>query len=151
MDSGVSAGEAGGVFAGVIALLAALGKGAKWLFDWKGAREDSERKRLTAWEDSLDRREKAHREEIEAELGALKAEQEEQGRKLFAAVGLQRLLHLALSEVTIELEKHAPDSMAIQHARVLLHPEFRPDMLSPTPTPGELMKLAKELDRRLQE
>lgn len=56
-DPTAAAGEAGGIFAGTIALLYALGKGAAWLLNWREARAQSRAAKLQAWHDELQKRE----------------------------------------------------------------------------------------------
>lgn len=91
MDN-LSAGEVGGVLAGAIAVLAALGKGLQWLFNWQGAREDSERARLQKWEEALDRRDKEQREQTDKRLHAMEKKVGVMSMALFEAIGeLQRL------------------------------------------------------------
>lgn len=148
MDNGVSAGEIGGVVAGLVALLAALGKGAQWIFNWKGAREDARAARLKAWEDSLDRREKAHREETEQELAEFRAEVGVQGRQISETLALLNITRTALELVTARLRQVAPDSPELEHAEALLRPSFlRPTSL-PVPIPEDMMALSRELQRK---
>lgn len=106
MDSGVSAGEVGGVFAGLVALLAALGKAGQWLINWKDARENSRAARLAAWEASLDRREQEHREQTVRELHAV-------NKKLSAVAG-------ALFEALAELQRIEPANPMLVRAKLIL-------------------------------
>lgn len=52
-----SAGEAGGIFAGIVAVLATVGAGLRWLFHWVERRASSRAAKLQAWHDELHSRE----------------------------------------------------------------------------------------------
>lgn len=128
MDTGgVSPGEIGGVFAGIVALLATFGKGFAWLVNLKGARENSRAARLAAWEKSLDRRE----EEQRAEQARARAEAEE---RMHTMERRMRLLSAALFEMVAEVQRLDPDSAALAKARGALiaaypvEPELPEDM-----------------------
>lgn len=108
MDN-LTAGEVGGVFAGAVAALAALGKGLAWLLDWNDARTSGREARLEAWERSLVDREKAYREEIEGQLATTRAE-------LARVEADFTTLRAVLAEVTAELHRHVPDSPALARA-----------------------------------
>lgn len=126
---GVSAGEVGGVFAGIVAGLAAIGKGIAWMLNWKDARENSRAARLHAWEQSLDRREKEHREETEARLGAVESKLSAVSMALFEAIG--------------ELQRLDPFSPILASARLVLQQAYPvdPDM------PAEIKALIRRVDR----
>src|SRR3546814_3018803 len=64
-DPGVSAGEVGGIFAGSIALLAAIGQGIKWLLNFRERQADSRSAKLQAWHEELQAREKRIEEKQE--------------------------------------------------------------------------------------
>jgi hypothetical protein len=111
------AGQAGGIFAGVIAALVAIGKGVGWLINWKGARERSEAARLRAWEQSLDRREQKQRMETEHRLAAFED-------KLSA-------VSLVSFEMLGELQRLDPASPTLVRAREVLRKVFPVDPDSP--------------------
>lgn len=128
MDSGVSPNEAGGVFAGIVAALFALGKGLAWLLNWKDARDKSEAARLKAWQASLDRREKEQRAEAESRMAAFED-------KLSA-------VSLVSFEMLGELQRLDPASPVLAHAREVLRAVFPVD-----PEPPEwLRSLVRRLD-----
>jgi uncharacterized coiled-coil protein SlyX len=104
-----SAGDWGGAFAGVVAMLAAIGKGLAWLLDWNRAGLTSREMRLQRWEESLAGRERAYREEIEQHLAETRVELD----KVERTVGLMRAV---LAEVMTELRHHVPDSPALTRA-----------------------------------
>ena len=75
------AGQIGGVFAGVIALLVAIGHGVRWLLNWNDARAQTRSAKLDAWhaelkarEARLDAEQAAYQARIEARLKDIEAE-----------------------------------------------------------------------------
>lgn len=130
MDNGVSPGEVGGVFAGVVALGAALGKAAKWLLNWQEAREKSNAARLRAWEKSLDRREREQRAETERRFHAMEEK-----------VGM---MASALFEAIAELQVLDPRSVALARAKIVLRKAFPVD----EETPGNIEALVGRLDQQ---
>lgn len=104
-----SAGDWGGAFAGVLAALAALGKGLAWLLDWNRAGLSSREARLQRWEESLAGREKIYREEIEQHLAETRAELDKVERTM-------AIMRAVLSEVMLELRHHVPNSPALTRA-----------------------------------
>jgi uncharacterized protein HemX len=52
-----SAGEVGGVFAGAVALIVALGHGIRWWLGWTDRRAATRSAKLDAWQNQLDERE----------------------------------------------------------------------------------------------
>lgn len=78
----ISPGEVGGIFAGAVAMLVALGGGIKWLMSWRADRRDSFHAKLIAWEARLLDREKQldverdeHFARIETRLKRMEEEQ----------------------------------------------------------------------------
>ena len=102
-------GQAGGIFAGAVAALAVVGKGLAWLLNWNESRSSGREARLSAWEQSLLAREKAYREEIEAQLAVTRSEL---GRVEVELGWLREVL----AEVTAELHRHAPGSTVLTRA-----------------------------------
>lgn len=139
MDN-VSAGEVGGIVAGVLAALAALGKGIAWIVNWDKATRDTKEERLTKWEANLVNRERDYREEIEGRLKDLQTD-------LATAKGIAEQLNstvttlvIAVEDLTSELESHAPEALSLKRARKLLQ------SLHLRPTPPDLAALAQQLD-----
>ena len=104
-----SAGDWSGAFAGLVAVLIALGKGLAWLVDWNRAGLTARDTRLQRWEESLVAREKAYREEIESQLEATRTE-------LNRVEGRLSAMTAVLAEVTAELRHHVSDSPALTRA-----------------------------------
>lgn len=139
MDN-VSAGEVGGIVAGILAALAALGKGIAWIVNWDKAARDSKEEKLTKWEANLVTREIDYREEIEDRLKELKAD-------LDKAKGIAEQLNttvttlvIAVEDLTSELESHAPNALSLRRARALLQ------SLHLRPTPPDLSAMAHIID-----
>lgn len=139
MDN-VSAGEVGGIVAGVLAALAALGKGIAWIVNWDKATRDTKEERLTKWEANLVNRERDYREEIEGRLKDLQTD-------LITAKGIAEKLNttvttlvIAVEDLTSELESHAPNALSLKRARMLLQ------SLHLRPTPPDLAALAHQID-----
>lgn len=135
MDDWTPAAQAGGAFAVVLAAIGGLAKGFAWLLNWHGERTDRKSAKLRAWEDSLERREREHREGIKAELGALKVEMGE----LRGKVGM---LGVSLLEVTIELRVLDPGSAALERASGVLRSAFPTDFK----IPPDLAEMAAKID-----
>lgn len=138
--SELSAGEVGGVLAGALAALAAVGKGLAWLLNWNDTRRQDKEGRLAAWERSLVDREKAYREEIEARLDQV---QEDLAAAKVLAEELTRnvsTLVIAVGDLASELESHAPHALSLLRARTLL------ETLKLTPVPPGLATLARKID-----
>lgn len=144
-----SAGEIGGVSAGLLVAGRYFLKFLNWATALADRRRLEEDKRQNRREAALDRRDNDYRVRLEGRLERLEAEQEEQGRHLADALAVLQMTRVALGEVTLELEQHAPQSIAIRHAQALLHPTFRSTLLTPSPTSAELSRLAREVDERI--
>ncbi len=130
-----NAGEIGGVFAGFVAALAALGKGVAWLLGRDDRRAELRDKKLQAWEDSLARREVEQRAQTETRLVVL----ERQVRRLQSRLGR---VSGSLLEVTVELREVAPLNPALLRAEALLKSEFEAD----PDTPEDMLAAARKLD-----
>lgn len=137
-----SAGEVGGVFAGVLAGLAALGKGIAWLLNWQGERTEAKSKRLLVWEASLDRREAEYRESIEGELKSLREGDGVTRAELKLAREQMAAIEFSLLEVMIELRAHVPSSPALKRAATALRRVFRPEY----GIPPEMAELLRAMD-----
>lgn len=120
-----TAGDYGGAFAGLIAGLAALGKGLAWLLNWHGAREERRAKKLAAWEASLTQREKEQREKTERRLAEVEGE-------LAHVTARQWALGNSLIECMADLRDHNPGSDALDRAKAVLRAAFPPDFTLPT-------------------
>lgn len=139
MDN-LSAGEVGGIFAGVIAVLAAAGKGLAWLLNWNNERTEAKQKRLDAWEESLARREREYREGIETELAELKGE-------MMRLRTQQGALSFSLLEVAIAHRNKDPESPALARAAAALKQAFPPEF----GFPPEIAELIHALETKVSE
>ncbi len=116
-DPGTAAGEAGGIFAGAVALLYAVGKGMAWLLNWKDARAQSRAAKLQAWHDELakkekeqDDRDKRYQQHIETQLRRQSIE--------------IRVLRRAFELVAEPLRRLEPDNPKLVQAQNMLDRAF---------------------------
>ncbi|MGA1853025.1 hypothetical protein VH570_19515 [Sphingobium sp. HT1-2] len=116
-DPGSAAGEAGGIIAGAVAVLYALGKGAAWLLNWKDARAQSRAAKLQLWHDELEKREKEqddrdlqYRQHIETQLRRLALE--------------NRVLRRAFELVAEPLRRLEPENPKLAQAQSMLDRAF---------------------------
>ena len=119
-----TAGEVGGVFAGVVALLVALGHAIRWWLGWTDRRAATRAAKLDAWQKQLDDREvrldaqqQEHWRQVEAEL-------EQSRRERTALLGGYQL-------IATELRMIKPESDALRRADELIRSGFRLDPLLP--------------------
>ena len=82
-DGGVSPGEAGGLFAGVVAVLTLLGGGVKWIAGWVDRGRQTREQKLQAWQDELRQQAKdldegrtAYTKSLEQRMAVLEANDE---------------------------------------------------------------------------
>lgn len=123
-DPTSAAGEAGGIFAGVVALLVAVGHGVSWLLNWKEARAQSRAAKLQAWHDELDKR---------------KREQDERDREYRQHIETQlrrqqveiRVLRRAFELVAEPLRRLEPDNPNLSQAQAMLDRAFPLDPALP--------------------
>jgi hypothetical protein len=111
--NGTSPGEIGGMMAGALALLGAVGAGIRWLAHWISGREETRASRNSRWEADLAARERA----IEDKLSASLARCEEHCAAVEAKFDNMRM---AMLLVIPELLRVAPYSPALKQARDLL-------------------------------
>jgi hypothetical protein len=132
-----SAGEVGGVFAGAVALIVALGHGMRWWLGWTDRRAATRSAKLDAWQNQLDEREKRidaqqaeHWSRVERELEVLRREHS-------ALLGGYQLITAALRVVD-------PGNDALRRADELLRSAFLLDPL----LPGDIATIAQRIRRR---
>jgi hypothetical protein len=134
--NGTSPGELGGMIAGALALLGAAGAGLKWLAGWMSGREETRAARNARWEADLDQRER----EMENKLSASLARCEEHCAAIEAKFEKMRI---AILLVLPELQRVAPYSPALKHARDLLRDTFP----IPIDLPGDMAGMMDEVER----
>lgn len=117
MMSDVSAGEVGGIVAGGLAALAALGKGGQWLLGWADRRESSRTSKLQAWHDELSKREADFDQAVNARLAKLEVRDQARAAENIA-------LRMALAQVTGALRAVDPANKALLRAEQLLNASF---------------------------
>jgi hypothetical protein len=133
-DTGpISPGEAGGLFAGMMAVLALLGGGAKWLLNWRERQAESRAAKLQAWHEELGRREQrldaeeeGYRKRIEQRLGELSDWNQRLQREHAALLGGYQLLAGALRAID-------PANSALELADQILAVAFPVDPVTPRP------------------
>lgn len=113
----VSPGEVGGIFAGTVAVLAALGKGIQWLFNWNDTRVASRSEKLQQWHDELTTRE----DRLEALQNELHAKIEQ---RLNAAERENRAFRQAFDLVVSALRQQDPQNPALIEAQNVLDLAF---------------------------
>jgi uncharacterized protein HemX len=132
-----SVGEVGGVFAGAVALLVALGHGMRWWLGWTDRRAATRSAKLDAWQNQLDQREKR-----------IEAQQVEHWTRVERELELLRREHAALlggyQLVTAALRVADPDNDALRRADELLRSAF---LLEPV-LPGDMASIAQRIRRR---
>jgi len=153
-----SVGEIGGAFAGLVALLACIGKGFAWLLGWQYKREESRGAKLDAWqrelnarEDRFDDQQRQHWAEIARELEQSKAERTAEAREWqtqrAADAEQWRRERTALlggyQLIASELRAIKPESDALKRADELLHSAYLLDPLAPL----DMMELLKRARR----
>lgn len=123
MDQG-GLSEAGGIFAGAVAVLATLGAGLRWLLNWSERRQESRAVKLQRWHDELEKRELR-----------LDAERENEIRDIRTALdqvrGEHRALFQAYHVIASALVKLDPMNPALKQAARLLDTAFQVDAETP--------------------
>ena len=117
---GVSAGEVGGIIAGAIAILAALGKGAAWLLNWKDARANSRSAKLQAWHDELTAREVKLDAEIASRLSRIEEAHASLVKNHFDVLIRFERQRNAYRVLAAEVIAVAPHSAALIQAQMIL-------------------------------
>jgi len=136
-------GNVGGIFAGIVALLACIGGGIKWTLNWNDHRAQSRTAKLDAWQRELDLREQRLAEEREKFLSEVRGELEEvktsnaQLHKEHAALlGGYQLIAAALRVLD-------PDNRALAMADELLRAAFQPDPVTPADMKATVLKVKR--------
>lgn len=112
-----SPGEIGGIFAGVVALLAAIGGGLRFLFNWAERRASSRAAKLQDWHNELVKRE-GRLDEKQAEFeGRLEGTIAQLGRE-------NRALRMAFQLVAAPLRQIDPGNPALVRAEQMLQAAF---------------------------
>lgn len=146
-----SAGEVGGIFAGLVALLIALGHGIRWLMGWEERRDATRSAKLGAWQQQLaereakiDEQQASYQASIEARLASISATAE---RLQDEHAALLSAYHLVASA----LRASDPGNPVLRMADELLRAAFPLDPKSPTDLKVLMDKAAARLDRSVEE
>ena len=128
------AGQIGGIFAGIVALLAVLGKGAQWILNWNDARMQTRSAKLDAWHKELVAR--------EAKIEAERADYQERiEARLKEVENRAHALWLAFKLVEAPLRKLDPTHIALTKADELLAAAFPLEPFLPPDMSAVLGKL----------
>lgn len=132
----VSPGEAGGIFAGVIALVVAIGHGAKWLLNWNDERANSRSAKLQAWDRELEAREARMNAEIEQRLQSVERENRSVSQSYAAVIHKLDRMRIAYRIIAAALIEVSPHSAALVQASAILNEPL------PVPTAEEAAAMA---------
>lgn len=121
-EGGVSPGEAGGLFAGIVATATLVGAGIKWIWGEAKATGLTRRQKLDAWHEEL--------KEREAKIKADETEYHERIEQRLAVLEREsRILGRAFELVAAALRVKDPKNQALAEAERLLTEAF-PDRAS---------------------
>jgi hypothetical protein len=129
MSPDPSAGEVGGVFAGIVAGLVALGHGLRWLLGWSDRRSSTRTAKLDAWQRQLDEREQRIADQQAEYWNRVERELEQSRRERAALLGGYQLIATAMRLVD-------PDNDALRRADELIRSAFLLDPLLPPDISG---------------
>lgn len=139
--NGASPGEWGGLAAATVIVLAAIGKGIIWLFDWGDRRRNSREAKLEKWQAELDAREKEHDAERERRRAEVEERLERMERTTSRALEQISALRLAFDLVSVALRGKDAADPSLRLADELLAVAFRLDPNIPTDMSGLLANI----------
>jgi hypothetical protein len=131
-----SAGEVGGVFAGIVGLVVATGHGVRWWLGWTDRRAASRGAKLDAWQRQLDERETRIEAQQLEYWGRVERELEQSRRERAALLGGYQLIATAMRVVD-------PDNDALRRADELIRSAFLLDPL----LPADMLASARSIHR----
>jgi hypothetical protein len=143
-----TAGEVGGVLAGIVAALVALGHGIRWWLGWTDRRAITRAAKLDAWQRELAGREAAFEQsqreywgKIEGELEVLRAADMQRAAE-FAALKIEHsALRTAHQLISSALHRADPENPAIGQADEILKAVFPPD----ASTPADMVRQLRDI------
>lgn len=134
IPGGHSAGEAGGILAGAIALLIAVGHGIRWILGFRERRNDSLYAKNLKWEERLAEREAGIERDQLAHFSRIEARLTRTELQVEAALGAYHLL-------AGEMRRNDPGNAVLKMAEELLKEAFRLDPVTPVDMKAQLGKL----------
>lgn len=134
MDGPPSPGEVGGIFAGLVALLALFGGGIKFLVNLGDARAQTRTAKLDAWHREIVERERAFEAKVDAHYRKIEAD-------LDALEGRVEALRLAYEHVATPLRILDPENDGLKKAEQILQAAFPLVPRIPPDMGGSLNKL----------
>lgn len=93
--------ETGGIFAGIVALLATFGGGVRWAVKWTDRRQETRAAKLLVWEAALDAREMRLDAERENEIRDIRLQQKALFQAYLLVVGALARLDPGAKELTL--------------------------------------------------
>jgi uncharacterized protein HemX len=136
-----SAGEVGGVFAGAVALIVALGHGIRWWLGWTDRRAATRSAKLDAWQNQLDERETRIEAQQLEYWARVERELEQSRRERAALLGGYQLIATAMRVVD-------PDNDALRRADELIRSAFLLDPLLPADMVASVRSIHRSGDKR---
>jgi hypothetical protein len=144
-----SAGEIGGLFAGLVALLAVVGRGLRWWLGWTDRHAASRAAKLDAWQQELgqrerrfDERQREYEGRIELELDALRAADRQRGEEMASLKIEHAALRTAHQLISSALRRTDPYNPALGQAEEILKAAFPPDAVLPADIADSINKIA---------
>jgi uncharacterized protein HemX len=149
MAPDTSPGEVGGIFAGAVALLIALGHGLRWWLGWTDRRAATRAAKLEAWQRELtdrerrfDARQSEYQERIEVQLAELRDRDELRDREIAVLRAEGAAMRTAYQLITSALRRKDPKNPALGQADEILKAAFPPD----TATPPDMLRRLGEME-----
>jgi hypothetical protein len=130
-----TAGEVGGIFAGVVALLAVMGKGLRWWLGWTDRRAATRAAKLDAWHKQLDEREQRIDRQQEEYWARIQGEIDRLRSENAAVLSAYQL-------IAARLRAQDPDDEALKRADELLRSTLLESAL-----PATFTAIARKLDQ----
>ena len=116
-DPSVSPGEVGGIIAGCVAVMVAIGHGIRWLLNFRERQANSRQAKLQIWHDELTARE----DKLDEKLSDYQKKTE---ASLAVALSQNRALRIAFELVAAPMRKIDPGNPNLAQAEQLLHAAF---------------------------
>lgn len=147
MDDPSMYGEAGGIFAGIVALLVAIGNGLRWWFGFTDRRAATRAQKLDAWQRELAEREARFDERIEGRLAELELRDEIREAEMTVLRAQGTAMRTAFQLVAGALHVAVPGHPALEQANEILKTSWPPDPNTPDDLTALVLK-AKRSDEK---
>lgn len=137
--AGLSGGEIGGIFSGIVLLLGLVGGGIKWLIGWRDRQRDDFYQRNRAWEEELKAREARLAVEQQAHFSRIEARLSRAERRVEAVLNGYYL-------IANRLRAMDPRDPALREADEILKAAFRLEPL----VPEDMIEATQRIDRAME-